>query len=43
MIETKIIVKPKGSSGAGSGSGASGCGGEYVSVVDYATRAGKAK
>lgn len=43
MIETKIIVKPKGSSGAGSGSGASGCGGEYVSEVDYATRAGKAK
>lgn len=43
MIETKIIVKPKGSSGAGSGSGASGFGGEYVSEVDYATRAGKAK
>lgn len=43
MIETKIIVKPKGSSGAGSGSEASGYGGEYVSEVDYATRAGKAK
>lgn len=43
MIETKIIVKPKGSSGTGSGSGVSGYGGEYVSEADYATRAGKAK
>ena len=43
MIETKIIVKPKGSSGAGSGSGTSGYGGEYVSEADYAARAGKAK
>lgn len=43
MIETKIIVKPKGSSGAGSGSGTPGYGGEYVSEADYAARAGKAK
>lgn len=43
MIETKIIVKPKGNSGTGNSSGASGCGGEYVPEADYATRAGKAK
>ena len=43
MIETKIIVKPKGNSGTGNSSGASGYGGEYVSEADYATRAGKAK
>ena len=43
MIETKIIVKPKGNSGNGNGSGASGYGGEYVSEADYAARAGKAK
>ena len=43
MIETKIIVKPKGNSGTGNGSGASGYGGEYVSEADYAARAGKAK
>ena len=43
MIETKIIVKPKGKSGTGNSSGASGYGGEYVSEADYAARAGKAK
>ena len=43
MIETKIIVKPKGNSGTGNSSGAAGCGGEYVSEADYAARAGKAK
>lgn len=43
MIETKIIVKPKGNSGAGNSSGAAGYGGEYVSEADYAARAGKAK
>lgn len=43
MIETKIIVKPKGSSGTGSSPGVSGYGGEYVSEADYAARAGKAK
>ena len=43
MIETKIIIKPKGNSGAGSGSGTPGYGGEYVSEADYAARAGKAK
>lgn len=43
MIETKIIVKPKGNSGTGNSSGASGYGGEYVSEADYAVRAGKAK
>ena len=43
MIETKIIVKPKGSSGAGSGSRVSVYGGEYVSEAEYAARAGKAK
>jgi hypothetical protein len=43
MIETKIIVKPKGNSRTGNSSGASGYGGEYVSEADYATRAGKAK
>ena len=43
MIETKIIVKPKGNSGTGNGSGVSGYGGEYVSEADYAARAGKAK
>ena len=43
MIETKIIVKPKGNSGTGNSSGASGCGGEYVPEADYAARAGKAK
>lgn len=43
MIETKIIVKPKGNSGTGNSSGASGYGGEYVSEADYAARAGKAK
>lgn len=43
MIETKIIVKPKGNSGTGNSSGAAGYGGEYVSEADYATRAGKAK
>lgn len=43
MIETKIIVKPKGNSGTGNGSGASSYGGEYVSEADYAARAGKAK
>lgn len=43
MIETKIIVKPKGNFGTGNGSGASGYGGEYVSEADYAARAGKAK
>ena len=43
MIETKIIVKPKGNSGTGNSSGTSGYGGEYVSEADYATRAGKAK
>lgn len=43
MIETKIIVKPKGNSGTGNSSGAAGYGGEYVSEADYAARAGKAK
>lgn len=43
MIETKIIVKPKGNSGTGNSSGASDYGGEYVSEADYAARAGKAK
>ena len=43
MIETKIIVKPKGNSGTGNSSGASSYGGEYVSEADYAARAGKAK
>lgn len=43
MIETKIIVKPKGNSGTGNSSGTSGYGGEYVSEADYAARAGKAK
>lgn len=43
MIETKIIVKPKGNSGTGNSSGATGYGGEYVSEADYAARAGKAK
>lgn len=43
MIETKIIVKPKGNSGTGNSSGASGYGGEYMSEADYAARAGKAK
>lgn len=43
MIETKIIVKPKGNSGTGNSSGASGYGGEYVSEADYAARTGKAK
>lgn len=43
MIETKIIVKPKGNSGTGNSSGAAGYGGEYVSKADYAARAGKAK
>ena len=43
MIVTKIIVKPKGNSGTGNSSGASGYGGEYVSEADYAARAGKAK
>ena len=43
MIETKIIVKPKGNSGTGNSSGVSGYGGEYVSEADYAARAGKAK
>lgn len=43
MIETKIIVKPKGHSGTDNSSGASGYGGEYVSEADYAARAGKAK
>lgn len=43
MIGTKIIVKPKGNSGTGNGSGVSGYGGEYVSEADYAARAGKAK
>lgn len=43
MIETKIIVKPKGNSGTGNNSGASGYGGEYVPEADYAARAGKAK
>ena len=43
MIETKIIVKPKGNSGTGNSSGASGYGGEYVSEADYAAKAGKAK
>lgn len=43
MIETKIIVKPKGNFGTGNGPGASGYGGEYVSEADYAARAGKAK
>lgn len=43
MIETKIIVKPKGNSGTDNSSGASGYGGEYVSEADYAARAGKAK
>lgn len=43
MIETKIIVKPKGNSETGNSSGASGYGGEYVSEADYAARAGKAK
>ena len=43
MIETKIIVKPKGNSGTGNSSGASGYGGEYVPEADYAARAGKAK
>ena len=43
MIETKIIVKPKGNSGTGNSSGASGYGGEYVSEAEYAVRAGKAK
>lgn len=43
MIETKIIVKPKGNSGTGNSSGAAGYGDEYVSEADYAARAGKAK
>lgn len=43
MIETKIIVKPKGNSGTGNSSGAAGYGGEYVSEAEYAARAGKAK
>lgn len=43
MIETKIIVKPKGNSGTGNSSGAAGYGGEYVSEADYAARAGKTK
>ena len=43
MIETKIIVKPKGNSGTGNSSGAAGYGCEYVSEADYAARAGKAK
>lgn len=43
MIETKIIVKPKGNSGTGNSSGAAGYEGEYVSEADYAARAGKAK
>ena len=43
MIETKIIVKPKGNSGTGNSCGASGYGGEYVPEADYAARAGKAK
>lgn len=43
MIETKIIVKPKGNSGTGNSSGAAGYGGKYVSEADYAARAGKAK
>lgn len=43
MIETKIIVKPKGNSGTGNSSRAAGYGGEYVSEADYAARAGKAK
>ena len=43
MIETKIIVKPKGNSGTGNSSGAAGYGGEYVFEADYAARAGKAK
>jgi hypothetical protein len=43
MIETKIIVKPKGNSGTGNSSGAAGYGGEYVSEADYAARSGKAK
>lgn len=43
MIETKIIVKPKGNSGTGNSSGAAGYGGEYVPEADYAARAGKAK
>lgn len=43
MIKTKIIVKPKGNSGTGNSSGASGYGGEYVSEAEYAARAGKAK
>ena len=43
MIETKIIVKPKGNSGTGNSSGAFGYGGEYVPEADYAARAGKAK
>lgn len=43
MIETKIIVKPKGNSGTGNSSGASGYGGEYVPEAGYAARAGKAK
>lgn len=43
MIETKIIVKPKGNSGTGNSSGASSYGGEYVPEADYAARAGKAK
>nr|DAH59323.1 MAG TPA: tail protein [Caudoviricetes sp.] len=43
MIETKIIVKPKGNSETGNSSGAAGYGGEYVSEADYAARAGKAK
>ena len=43
MIETKIIVKPKGNSGTGNSSGASDYGGEYVPEADYAARAGKAK
>lgn len=43
MIETKIIAKPKGNSGTGNSSGASGYGGEYVSEAEYAARAGKAK
>lgn len=43
MIETKIIVKPKGNSGTSNSSGAAGYGGEYVSEADYAARAGKAK
>lgn len=43
MIETKIIVKPKGNSGTGNSSGASGYGGEYMSEADYAARAGRAK